>query len=180
MAERDGFAEFAAARYPSLVRTAFLFVGDRGQAEDLVQTALLRTYSHWARLRSRGSAEAYTRKTMARLAGRSTRRQWRGELPSGFPAVLGVVDPVSTRAETIDLYAELGRLPWPQRAVLVLRYFEDLSEAETAAILRCSRGTVKSRANRALIVLRQRLGPAATGDTAIPLGEISEGRTWNG
>lgn len=169
MAEPNGFTVFVAVRYDALVRTAFLFVGDRGHAEDLAQTALLRTYSHWGRLRNQDAAEAYTRKTMARLAGRWSRRRWRGELPSGDLLEHGAVDPLSASAATLDLYVALGGLPWPQRAVLVLRYFEGLSEAETAAVLRCSPGTVKSRASRARAALRQALGLQLTGDdTSLP------------
>lgn len=169
MPETHGFTVFVAARYDALVRTAFLFVGDRGHAEDLAQTALLRTYSHWSRLRSPDAAEAYTRKTMARLAGRWSRRRWRGELPSGDLLGHGAVDPLSASAATLDLYVALGALPWSQRAVLVLRFFEGLSEAETAAVLRCSPGTVKSRASRALAALREALGSQLTGDdTSLP------------
>lgn len=159
MTDADGFAAFVAARYRALVRTAFLFVGDRGHAEDLAQTALLRTYSHWSALRSEDAAEAYTRTTMARLAGRWSRRRWRGEVPSETPDAANQTDHVANRAETLDLFAALGALPWPQRAVLVLRYFEHLSEAETATILRCAPGTVKSRTSRALAALRDQLGP---------------------
>lgn len=158
MAERDEFEDFVSARFAALVRTAFLFVGDRGYAEDLAQAALLRTYSHWRRLRNPDAADAYTRKTMARLAGRWSRRRWHGEVPSGAGGDHDAIDPVRIRAGVLDLYAALGRLPWPQRAVLVLRYFEGLSESETAAALRCSLGTVKSRASRALAALRTTLG----------------------
>jgi RNA polymerase sigma-70 factor (sigma-E family) len=164
VAEADGFAEFVSGRYTALVRTAFLFVGDRGVAEDLVQSALLRTYTHWARLRSADTPDAYTRKTMARLAGRWSRRRWHGEVPSENVGGQSTVDPLPARAGALDLYAALGQLPWSQRAVLVLRYFEDLSEADTAAILRCSPGTVKSRASRALAALRASLGPEVIGD----------------
>lgn len=175
MSDSDGFTVFVAARYDALVRTAFLFVGDRGHAEDLAQTALLRTYSHWGRLRSRDAAEAYTRKTMARLAGRWSRRRWRGELPSGDLLGHGAVDPLSASAATLDLYVALGELPWPQRAVLVLRYFEGLSEAETAAVLRCSQGTVKSRASRALATLRVGLGSPLAGDDTSSPEEVPHG-----
>jgi RNA polymerase sigma factor (sigma-70 family) len=141
----------------------------------LAQAALLRTHSHWRRLRSEDAAEAYTRTTMARLAGRWSRRRWRGELPSGDLFGSGMVDPISASAATLDLYVALGRLPWPQRAVLVLRYFEDLSEAETAAVLRCSPGTVKSRASRALAVLRTDLGLQLSGDDVSSPEEVPHG-----
>lgn len=174
MAEPDGFAAFVAARYSALVRTAFLFVGDRDQAEDLAQTAVFRTYLHWGGLRSTDAADAYTRKTMVRLAGRWSRRRWRGEISFADPGG-PAVDPLSTRAEALDLYAALGLLPWPQRAVLVLRYFEDLSEAETAGLLRCSRGTVKSRTNRALTALRATLGPEVIGENTMLREESPRG-----
>lgn len=164
MADAEAFAVFVAARYPALVRTAFLFVGDRGHAEDLAQSALLRTYSHWAGLRSEDAAEAYARTTMARLAGRWSRRRWSGEIPSETTDASSDKDQLAGRVEALDLFAALGALPWSQRAVLVLRYFEDLSEADTAAILRCSAGTVKSRTSRALTSLRARLGPDVIDD----------------
>ena len=175
MSESDGFAVFVAARYDALVRTAFLFVGDRGHAEDLAQSALLRTFSHWGRLRSQDAAEAYTRKTMARLAGRWSRRRWRGELPAGDLLGRGAVDPLSASAAALDLYAALGQLPWPQRAVLVLRYFEGMSEAEVAAVLHCSPGTVKSRASRGLAALREGLGSELSGDDRSTPEEVPHG-----
>jgi RNA polymerase sigma-70 factor (sigma-E family) len=141
-----------------------LFVGDRGHAEDLAQTALLRTYLHFGRLRSPAAADAYTRKTMARLAGRWSRRRWRGELPSGDLFGRDTTDPLAGSAAALDLYAALGGLPWPQRAVLVLRYFEGLTVIETAEVLSCSAGTVKSRASRALTKLRDELGSRLIGD----------------
>jgi RNA polymerase sigma-70 factor (sigma-E family) len=148
----DGFSEFVAARYSALARSGYLLVGDRGHAEDLVQSALIKTLAGWTRLASPVAAEAYTRTTMVRLAGRWARRRWRGEIPSDRRQEL-----VDARTEPdlgLDVHAALATLPWPQRAVLVLRYFDDLSEAETATILRCSPGTVKSRSSRAIAQLR--------------------------
>jgi RNA polymerase sigma-70 factor (sigma-E family) len=153
--ERDeAYTSFVSARWASLVRTGFLLTGDRGQAEDLVQSALLRTYQAWARLDAPDNAEAYTRKVLVRLASRARRRRWNGEVPvldmpevsSGDPA-LGVVDSRVVRQALLAL-------PWSQRAVLVLRYLDDRSEAETALALGCSLGTVKSRASRGLAALR--------------------------
>jgi RNA polymerase sigma-70 factor (sigma-E family) len=148
----DGFSEFVAARYPALARSAYLLVGDRGHAEDLVQSALIRTLTAWSRLRSPLAAESYTRTTMVRLAGRWARRRWLGEIPSDRGPDL--VDAGRDPDIGLDVHAALATLPWPQRAVLVLRYFDDLSEAETATVLRCSAGTVKSRSSRALAHLR--------------------------
>jgi RNA polymerase sigma-70 factor (sigma-E family) len=152
--DEDGFAEFVSLRYSDLVRTAFLLVGDRGHAEDLTQAALYRAFTHWRGLRSADSAYAYTRTTLIRLSGRWLRRRWHGELATDELAPPSFTEPQAGRAEALDLYAALGTLPWAQRAVLVLRYFADLSEADTAEILRCSAGTVKSRTSRALTTLR--------------------------
>lgn len=150
-----GFAEFVSSRYASLVRSAFLLVGDRGHAEDLVQSALAGTFAAWDRLRAVEAAESYTRTTMVRLAGRWGHRRWRGEAPDEQVTVRpGVAGPVSAVERGLDLRMALAQLPLPQRTVLVLRYFDDLSEAETARALGCSVGTVKSRASRGLASLR--------------------------
>lgn len=152
--DEGAFSAFVAARYPALVRTAFLLVGDRGHAEDLVQAALIRTFTSWRRLDAPDNAEAYTRTTMVRLAARAGRRRWRGEVPTeSLPEHHGA-DPSHAVDETERVRAALLGLPWAQRAVLVLRFFDDRSEADTAALLGCSPGTVKSRASRGLAALR--------------------------
>jgi RNA polymerase sigma-70 factor (sigma-E family) len=150
----DGFAEFMQSRYPALVRAGALLVGDPGAGEDLAQTAFTKTALRWGRLADKQAAEAYTRMIMVRLAGRWSRRKWRGEVPTarlpehGHPG----------DADRIDAQDALSRalagLPWQQRAVIVLRYYEQLSERETAELLNCSVGTVKSRTSRALDALR--------------------------
>jgi RNA polymerase sigma-70 factor (sigma-E family) len=151
--ETDGFAAFVAARYPALARSAFLLLGDRGYAEDLVQSALIKTFQRWSRLESPVSADAYTRTVMLHMARRWSRRKWRAEIPG-----TDVLDTTSSTDQDATVRADVRRaiaaLPWHQRAVLVLRYLDDLSEKETAAILGCSTGTVKSRASRALERLR--------------------------
>lgn len=159
-----GFAEFVSLRYSALARSAYLLVGDRGNAEDLVQAALFRTFEAWGRLQAVEAAEAYTRTTMVHLAGRWSRRHWRGEIPDDqLTSRSGSTDPSSAAEAAVDLRVALGRLPLQQRAELVLRYFDDLSEAETARVLGCSVGTVKSRASRGVAALRTAglLGPAA-------------------
>jgi RNA polymerase sigma-70 factor (sigma-E family) len=150
-ADIAGFDEFARARYSALLRLAFLPVGDRGIAEDLVQTALFQTFRSWGRLRAAQAAEAYTRTTMVRLAVRWSRRRWHREIPT-----LDLPEPVHQEwVESItDAQRALSRLPWQQRAVLVLRFFDDLTEAQTADALGCSLGTVKSRSSRGLARLR--------------------------
>jgi RNA polymerase sigma-70 factor (sigma-E family) len=152
--EDEEFAAFMRGRYAALVRAGSLLVGDTAAGEDLVQTALTKTALRWGRLADKGAAEAYTRTTMVRLAGRWGRRKWVGERPV---AVLpeGITPDPTARMDTADALAgALSRLPHQQRAVVVLRYYEQLSEQETAAVLGCSVGTVKSRASRALAALR--------------------------
>lgn len=160
------FGEFMSARYASLVRTGYLLTGDRGLAEDLVQSALERTYLSWRRLRERESAEAYTRTTMVRLAVKWRRRRWTGEIPTGELPERAHHDPTGVADDADQLRRVLLRLPVAQRAVLVLRFYADQSEVETAAALGCSVGTVKSRTNRALRALRE----------AGALPELSPGR----
>ena len=153
------FDAFVAARYRALVRTAALLVGDHGLGEDLVQESLVRTFGAWSRLRDPANAEAYTRATMLRLAARARRRRWHAEVPTAEPATStskttntpDTADPVH---QAQQIRSALLRLPWQQRAVLVLRYFDDQSEASVAAVLGCSVGTVKSRARRGLAALR--------------------------
>jgi len=153
--ERDeAYSSFVAARWPSLVRTAYLLTGDRGQAEDLVQSALLRTYEAWGRLDAPDNAEAYTRKVLVRLAGKARRRRWNGEVPVADMPEPPSADAMGRVADAHVVRQALLALPWSQRAVLVLRYLDDRSEAETAAVLGCSLGTVKSRASRGLTALR--------------------------
>lgn len=156
VAERESaeFADFVRARYPNLLRTAYLLVGDRGLAEDLVQAGLIKTLGAWDRLVHPDVAEAYMRTTIVRLAGRWGRRRWHGEIPtSRVPDIETASAPDSGLA--LDVRRALAQLPWEQRAVLVLRYFDDLSEGDIAAALGCSVGTVKSRASRALDALRR-------------------------
>jgi RNA polymerase sigma-70 factor (sigma-E family) len=156
------FTAFVAARYEALARTAFLFTGDRGHAEDLAQSALIKTLRSWDRLADPAAAETYTRTVMVRLAGRWSRRRWRGEVAV---ELTDLPDSADDRAAALDVRAALQALPWPQRAVLVLRYFDDLSERETAAVLGCSEGTVKSRAHRAIAALRASALLDPTGST---------------
>jgi RNA polymerase sigma-70 factor (sigma-E family) len=148
------FREFVAGRYPSLVRTAYLLTGDRGHAEDLVQTSLLRTYGAWRRLADPGNAEAYTRKVMVRLAGRWRARRWRGERPADRLPEVAAEDGAAAVDLADAVRSALLSLPVTQRSVLVLRFYEQRTEAEIADVLGCSVGTVKSRANRGLAALR--------------------------
>ena len=150
----DELAAFLAARGPALLRTAHLLTGDRGHAEDLLQHALERTVRHWSRLD--GDPEGWVRRTMVNLATDRWRRHARrvrevgGDLPdrTAGPDALGAVE------DRQDLVRALSVLTARQRAVLVLRYFDDLPEAQVADLLGCSVGTVKSTTSKALARLR--------------------------
>lgn len=153
MAEYDGFREFAAARGPALSRSAYLLTGDHQLAEDLLQAALTRCVTHWARIAD-GNPEAYVRRAM--INERTSwwrKRHYTVEVPiRDDRAVADASDDVVRR---MTVLAALSELPARQRAVIVLRYYEDRTEAETAQLLGCSIGTVKSQASAALAKLRQ-------------------------
>lgn len=155
MSERDdiSFEEYVVARRAALLRTAYLLTGDPDDAEDLLQVALAKCYPRWHRLADR--PEPYVRRVLARESiNRWRGRRWR-ETPS---AVLSEpVDPhhdPDAHDRRLELAAALGRLSPRQRAVVVLRYFDDLTERETAQLLGVSVGTVKSHARDALARLR--------------------------
>jgi RNA polymerase sigma-70 factor (sigma-E family) len=152
MAARPDFDEFVAARSSRLLRTSYLLTRDHGLAEDLLQTALTKAWFAWSRIE--GDPEPYVRKVIVNTYSSWWRRKWRGEQPAeDLPEEQGA-DHADGSAGSHDLWAALGRLPRRQRAVVVLRYFEDLTEAETARVLECSVGTVKSQTSRALAKLR--------------------------
>jgi RNA polymerase sigma-70 factor (sigma-E family) len=140
-----GFDDFVVARSPRLLRTAFLLTHDWALAEDLLQTVLAGAWEAWRRIE--GDPEPYVRRIMVNTYASWWRRRWLAE-PAAGPRAEDGVD-VRDR-----LWRALGRLPRRQRTVLVLRYFEDLSEADIADTLGCGVGTVKSQASRALATLR--------------------------
>jgi RNA polymerase sigma-70 factor (sigma-E family) len=151
-AVRDDFSEFVAARGPALQRTAFLLTGDWGRAEDLLQTVLVKALRHWARV-SQGSPEAYVRAALARTAISSWRLRWNGEVPSAaLPE--GTTDGWSEVDRRKVMFDALRQLPPRQRAVIVLRFYEDLTEDAVAEALGVSIGTVKSQTFKALQRLR--------------------------
>jgi RNA polymerase sigma-70 factor (sigma-E family) len=154
MDDHEEFRRFVTARYPALVRTARLLVSDFGQAEDLTQSALLTTFVHWRSIRDPHNAEAYTRTVLTRLAIKGSRRRWRGERPTPALPEAVATDSYSEVDDGDAVRRALAALPVEQRAVLVLRFYADLSEAQIAEVLRCSSGTVKSRASRGLAALR--------------------------
>jgi RNA polymerase sigma-70 factor (sigma-E family) len=162
-----GFDEFVAARSTHLLRTAYLLTRDHALAEDLLQTALTKAWFRWDRLD--GDPEPYVRKVVVNTYASWWRRKWNGETPSDeLPEARTAQDGATDPAGTHDLWTALGRLPRRQRAVVVLRYFEDLSEIETARLLDCSVGTVKSQAAKALAKLR--VDPALTDDAMVREG----------
>jgi RNA polymerase sigma-70 factor (sigma-E family) len=150
VSDRDSFEEYVAARRPALLGTAYLLTGSQADAEDLVQTALVKVVPHWARIAER--PDAYVRQVLARESvSRWRRRRWR-EVPAD-PVPDGPAQGPDTDAR-IALRIALGRLPPRQRAVVVLRYYEDLTERETASVLGIAVGTVKSQSHDALVRLR--------------------------
>ena len=152
----EQFTEFVQASWPRLYRTAVFLLGDRGTAEDLVQTALAQTYSHWGRIRDHQAAYAYARTTLVNTSSSWFRKKgWRNELPTEDLPETAYDDAGSPR---VDLMAALRTLSPRQRTVIVLRFFEDLSVAETAYAMSCAEGTVKSQTSDALARLRDRLG----------------------
>lgn len=159
MDARDGFEAFVAARSPQLLRTAYLLTRDRGLSEDLVQTALAKAWFAWGRIE--GQPDAYVRRIIVNTYASWWRRKWNGEIATEELPEAGHPDAGARHVdERADLWTALGRLPKRQRAVVVLRFFEDLSEADTADLLQCSVGTVKSQTSKALAKLR--LDPSVT------------------
>ena len=160
------FVDFVEARWAALYRTALLLVGDHGLAEDLVQTALVRTYASWHRIRAQEATEAYTRTILVRTATSWFRRKgWRNERATLDLPESALADATSETVQRLWLTRELDRLPARQRAAIVLRFYEDLSVADTAAVMGCPEGTVKSHTHHALAALRQVLTEPSTQET---------------
>jgi RNA polymerase sigma-70 factor (sigma-E family) len=153
----DGFRRFVVEQRQSLLRTAYLLTGDHGHAEDLVQTALLTTYRHWARVSERGEPTAYVRKALV-----NTSTSWRRRLSSTEQVIETLPEQAAAAVPDRDeeMIRALRALPPRMRAVVVLRYFEDRSEAQTAELLGCSVGTVKTQSSRAMGRLRELLTPS--------------------
>ncbi len=158
MTDRDAdFTAYLEARQARLLRTAYLLTGDRHQAEDVLQTSLAKLYLAWDKVRDRESVDAYVRRIMVNENNSLWRRPWKRREHA--------TDQVPEAAPVHDEYDEgLGAAVWEvvqtlprrARAVVVLRYYEQLSEAETADVLGISVGTVKSQTSRALAALRER------------------------
>jgi RNA polymerase sigma-70 factor (sigma-E family) len=157
------FEEYFRGRAPTLLRTAYLLTGDRHLAEDLVQDAFARTHRAWRRLQNGNHADAYVRRAMYHLQVSFWRRRRVAEvLPGQLPDRYGgQPDHAGAAVERLALRQALLALPVRQRTAVVLRFLEDRSEAETAEIMNCSVGTIKSHTSRGLARLRQLLPEVA-------------------
>jgi RNA polymerase sigma-70 factor (sigma-E family) len=154
--DRVHFDDFVAARSTSLLRTAYLLTRDHALAEDLLQTALTKAWFAWSRIES--DPEPYVRKILVNTFASWWRRKWNGEQAHADLPEPGTEqhrrDEHAGADQRHDLWEAMGRLPRKQRAVVVLRFVEDLSEAETARVLGIAPGTVKSQTSKALAKLR--------------------------
>jgi RNA polymerase sigma-70 factor (sigma-E family) len=153
------FEEFIAARLPAVLKFAGVLTGDRGLAEDVVQEVLIRANGRWQAIARLDRPEAYVRKMIVNEYLSWRRRSWR-LVPAGTGTDIpgrSTPDPAAGYAERDAMVAELAKLPLRQRAVLVLRYYEGLSDREIADVLGCRPGTVRGYASRALAALRVEL-----------------------
>ncbi|MEU4803173.1 SigE family RNA polymerase sigma factor [Actinosynnema sp. NPDC023587] len=153
------FAGYFAARSDAMRGTAYLLCHDWHRAEDLVQTTFAKLYVAWSRIDRHESLDAYTRQTLVRTFVSELRRGWfrRERVSESTPDTAGVGR--GSAEDRLVLLEALAKVPPRQRAVLVLRYWEDLSVEDTARALRCSTGTVKSQAARGLRTLRGLITP---------------------
>lgn len=157
-ATQQDFVDFVAARQQALLRFAYLLTSDHHTAEDLVQTALAKTYLSWSKLRDRGALDSYVRRIIINENISLWRRAWkRNERPSDILPEPGTGHPDEAPTHSDALWRVVQTLPTKQRAAVVLRYYEDRTEAETANILGCSVGTVKSQTSRAIAAMRSTL-----------------------
>lgn len=155
------FAEYAAARWPTLLRSAVFLGCTPAEAEDLAQTTLLRCYASWRKVARAEHRDAYVSRVLLNAFRESRRRRWWGERPAGddLPDV-AVADGTDLVAETESVRRALAGLSTAHREVVVLRYYLQLSERETADALRIPPGTVKSRHSHALRHLAAALQPS--------------------
>ena len=154
--ENQSFTDFVSAEQAGLLRLAVLLAGDRGQAEDLVQTALMKCYRHWGRITRSGTPSAYVRRALV-----TTHTSWRRRLSSTEQVMSDLPDRADPyrelEAEDEDLRRALRDLPPRMRAAVVLRFYEDLSELRTAELMGCSASTVNTQTARGLDRLRTAL-----------------------
>lgn len=171
--EPAGFREFVVARSPALLRTAWMLTGDQAAAEDLLQTALVRTWPHWHRIAD-GQPDAYVRKVMVRVNASWRARRWNRETPTPDADLHhqarhapGGSEPARLDDQLI-LRKALMTLPVRQRQVVVLRFFDDLSVEAVADVMGCSTGTVKSQSAKGLSKLREALHVTEPDRTSTP------------
>ena len=168
----EDFADFVTARWAALYRLAYLLTASPTSAEDLLQTTLEKAYMNWARIGRMEYAEAYVRRMLANTVFSARRRAWNREQPWE--------EPPEVMADSLEVPVLDHSLMWPlicalpdrQRAVIVLRYYEDLSEAQIADVLGCAPGTVKSQSYTAIRALRRALAASGVGSA---LGDSVEG-----
>ena len=158
------FSDYMAARQPRLLRPAYLLTGDRHTAEDLVQTALAKLYLSWDKVQRQESLDGYVRRILVNEHNSLWRRAWKKRETTTSELPEQPAEPQQSGHDA-ELWELVQTLPRKQRAAVVLRYYEQLSEAETAAVLGVSVGTVKSQTSRALATLRTRV---SSDDTAHP------------
>ncbi|MFC7308492.1 SigE family RNA polymerase sigma factor [Streptomyces monticola] len=162
----DEFQGFVNSRWPRLMRTAFLLTGDRHAAEDLVQSSLERAYVSWRKVSAAGDPDAYVRRIMVNTHARRHRRKLKEILSvrdaSPVPEVAERGDRMAQAEDRSVLMRALAQLPARQREAVVLRYWEDLTETQTAETMGCSVGSVKSNAAKGIAKLRAIPGLAAT------------------
>ena len=151
--DREQFREFMESRWPGLVRLGYALTGDRWLAEDLAQTALASACTAWWRVRRADDPDAYVRRILINASNSHFRRRSPPVCACGLREV-PLPDPAALAGQRSDLMAALRGLPPRQRAVIVLRYWGDLTDGQVAALLGCSEGTVRSQAWRGLAKLR--------------------------
>lgn len=151
----EEFNRLVDERSASLLRSAYLLTCDWSLAEDLLQTALARTWFKWGSLRDVGAAEAYVRTTMARTFASWWRRRWRGEIPTEYVPDSADGDPYASYDDRDGLLRALAGLAPRARAMIILRYFDDMTDLQIADALNCSESTVRSTVSRALAKLRE-------------------------
>ena len=159
--ERESFPDFVTREQQSLLRLAFLLAGDRGHAEELVQTALMKTYRHWDRITERGEPSAYVRRALVTTHTSWRRRASHREQLTGRLPDIATAEPADRIDASEQLRRALSALPPRMRATVVLRYYEDLSELQTAQLMGCSESTVNTQAARGLARLRNALTTAS-------------------
>ncbi len=170
--EDAAFSEYVTARRDHVRRTAYLLCGDWHRADDLTQIAFVKLYGAWDRIRDRRALDAYVRACLVRAGIDESRRPWRRERAvEVLPETADSFDIASVIADRALVQSALERVPSGQRATLVLRFFEGLDVAETAAALGCSEGNVKSQTARGLAALKR----ALQGESELGRGHMQGG-----